>query len=128
MLGRGLGSMLIRIVFFCDCCNDCCSNYSPFRLPTAFSRGTDSHAGGASAATPLGRLALSRSGEQDEQSGVLPLLDGPDAFVARIALIRAAEVAVDVQYYIWQRDATGLLLLDELRKAAERGGAGPPSA
>ncbi len=51
----------------------------------------------------------------------MPLLHGPDALAARIALIRAAEVALDVQYYIWQRDATGLILLDELRKAAGRG-------
>src|SRR5690606_36214039 len=27
----------------------------------------------------------------------------------------------DVQYYIWERDTTGLMLLDELRKAGERG-------
>ena len=51
----------------------------------------------------------------------MPLIDGPDAFAARIALIREAEVALDVQYYIWHRDATGLILLDELRRAAERG-------
>src|SRR3546814_20813496 len=51
----------------------------------------------------------------------MPLLDGPDAFAARVALIRAAEVALDVQYYIWRRDATGLILLDELRKSAGRG-------
>ena len=55
------------------------------------------------------------------RSGVLPLIDGPDAFAARVAVIRAAQVALDVQYYIWERDATGLILLDELRRAAERG-------
>src|SRR5690606_21263168 len=53
--------------------------------------------------------------------GVIPLLDGLDAFAARVALIRAAEIGLDVQYYIWQRDATGLILLNELRKAAGRG-------
>jgi putative cardiolipin synthase len=51
----------------------------------------------------------------------LPLVDGRDAFAARIALIRGAEQALDVQYYIWHRDATGLILLEELRRAAERG-------
>lgn len=76
----------------------------------------------ASPETTLGRLALSRpQGHDEDDSGVAPLLDGPDAFAARIALIRSAEVALDVQYYIWQRDATGLILLDELRQAAERG-------
>lgn len=69
--------------------------------------------------TPLGQLALNSAAGAD--SGVVPLLGGPDAFSARAALIRKAEVALDVQYYIWQRDATGLILLNELRKAAERG-------
>lgn len=74
----------------------------------------------ASPSTALGRLALTPPAQQGI-SGVIPVLDGPDAFAARAALIRAAEVALDVQYYIWQRDATGLIMLDELRKAAERG-------
>ena len=91
-----------------------------FRPPSLAGR-TESHAVEASSATALGRLALNPPPGQEEHSGVLPLIDGPDAFAARIALIRAAEVALDVQYYIWQRDATGLILLDELRKAAERG-------
>src|SRR5690625_570927 len=75
----------------------------------------------ASAETTLGRMALDQPEGHESDSGVVPLLDGPDAFAARVALIRTAEMALDVQYYIWQRDATGLVLLDELRKAAERG-------
>lgn len=75
----------------------------------------------ASAATRLGRISLTPPEVRRGDSGVLPLIDGPDAFAARIALIRAAEQALDVQYYIWHRDATGLILLDELRRAAERG-------
>ncbi|HEX6120482.1 MAG TPA: phospholipase D family protein [Dongiaceae bacterium] len=75
----------------------------------------------ASPSTALGRFALTPPPQQNGDSRVVPLLDGPDAFAARVALIRAAEGALDVQYYIWQRDATGLILLDELRKAAERG-------
>jgi cardiolipin synthase C len=75
----------------------------------------------ASTATRLGRIALTPPEVREGDSGVLPLIDGPDAFAARIALIQAAERALDVQYYIWHRDATGLILLDELRRAAERG-------
>lgn len=82
---------------------------------------TTSHAVTASPATALGRLALAAPPGEENRSGVLLLTDGLDAFAARIALIRGAEVALDVQYYIWQRDATGLILLDELRKAAMRG-------
>src|SRR5690606_40185779 len=69
----------------------------------------------------LGRIALEPAALDKGDSGVLRLLGGPDAFAARVAVIRAAEVALDVQYYIWQRDATGLMLMDELRMAAERG-------
>ena len=89
-----------------------------FRPPSLAGR-TISKAVIASSDTPLGALAL--NAKAGASSGVVPLLDGADAFAARIALIRKAEVALDVQYYIWQRDATGLILLNELRLAAERG-------
>lgn len=36
-------------------------------------------------------------------------------------LARTAQQSLDVQYYIWQADTTGYLLLDELRAAAARG-------
>lgn len=91
-----------------------------FRPPSLEGR-TVSRAVAASQATALGRLALAPPPGARGDSGVVSLIDGPDAFAARIALIRAASEALDVQYYIWQRDATGLILLDELRKAAERG-------
>lgn len=81
----------------------------------------ESRAIAASPETPLGRLVLQEAARQDFDSGVIPLLDGPGAFAARVALIRAAAVSLDVQYYIWSRDATGLILLDELRQAAGRG-------
>ncbi len=54
-------------------------------------------------------------------TGIHPLSTGVDAFAARILLAREAKTAIDAQYYIWRNDLTGLLLLDELRKAAERG-------
>ena len=74
-----------------------------------------------SAATRLGRMVLATQPGEAGQSGVLPLLDGPQAFAARISLIRSADQALDVQYYIWHRDTTGLILLEELRQAAARG-------
>jgi len=83
--------------------------------------------GGASAAIPasaetrLGAAILPRMAENEGLSGVVPLADGRDALAVRILLARAAEETIDVQYYIWQMDTTGWLLLDELRAAAERG-------
>lgn len=70
---------------------------------------------------PLGqaiRLALDR---HPGQTGVRPLADGRAAFAARAVLAQEAVSSIDAQYYIWQDDTTGLMLLDELRAAAERG-------
>ncbi|MGR3615008.1 MAG: phospholipase D family protein [Paracoccaceae bacterium] len=53
--------------------------------------------------------------------GVRPLGNGRAAFAARAILAREATSSIDAQYYIWQDDITGLMLLDELRAAAERG-------
>lgn len=91
-----------------------------FRPPTLDGRST-SEAVEASIMTSLGRLALTPPEGRAGDSGVVPLIDARDAFAARVALIRSAEVSLDVQYYIWRRDTTGLILLDELRRAAGRG-------
>src|SRR6056297_180730 len=71
--------------------------------------------------TRLGGALLPLIAEHEGLSGVVPLADGRDALTARILLARAAEASIDVQYYIWQTDTTGWLLLEELRAAAERG-------
>src|SRR6056297_1946014 len=71
--------------------------------------------------TRLGGAVLPLIAEHEGLSGVVPLADGRDALTARILLARAAEASIDVQYYIWQTDTTGWLLLEELRAAAERG-------
>jgi cardiolipin synthase C len=56
-----------------------------------------------------------------EMSGVQLLTHGLDALAARLALADTAERCLDVQYYIWQRDAAGQLLADRLLHAADRG-------
>lgn len=58
---------------------------------------------------------------QPGKSGVALLIDGMDAFIARIALIQAAQVSLDLQYYIWKNDLTGRLLVSQLLDAADRG-------
>ena len=74
-----------------------------------------------SAETPLGKALLPATEAHPGQSGIWPLADGREAFAARILLARRAQQSIDVQYYIWQTDTTGWILLDELRQAAERG-------
>lgn len=84
-------------------------------------RGEASAAIPASAETALGAGLVPLMAEKEGLSGVIPLADGRDALAARILLARAAQETIDVQYYIWQTDTTGWLLLEELRAAAERG-------
>ena len=71
--------------------------------------------------TSIGAAALQGQSAHPGASGVIPLAGGGEAFAARVLLARAAEQSLDVQYYIWQADTTGYLLLDELRAAAVRG-------
>ena len=75
--------------------------------------------------TTLGRFAV--QGAPVEEAGTPPMSgfrlmpDAAFAFDARISLARTAERSLDVQYYLIQNDDVGLLLLKELRDAAERG-------
>jgi putative cardiolipin synthase len=55
------------------------------------------------------------------KSGIIPLDHGMDALAARLALADAAQQTLDVQYYIWHRDTTGVMVLDRLVAAADRG-------
>src|SRR5574344_101150 len=58
---------------------------------------------------------------QEQDSGILPLATPSEALAARVLLAQAAEKTLDVQYYIWRSDTSGLLLLQALWQAAERG-------
>ena len=72
-------------------------------------------------ATRLGQAIAPLAAAHPGLSGVLALADGRDAFAARVLFARGAERSLDVQYYIWHDDLTGVLLFDELRSAAARG-------
>ena len=56
-----------------------------------------------------------------DRSCVYALSIAPEAFAARVLLVRAAQRSIDAQYYIWHGDTTGCLLLEELWNAAQRG-------
>ncbi|OAN11038.1 cardiolipin synthetase [Photobacterium jeanii] len=56
-----------------------------------------------------------------ELTGFHPLADGKDAFIARLAVIQAAEQSLDVQYYIYRDDITSTIISMYLYQAAERG-------
>lgn len=71
--------------------------------------------------TYLGAFAKRIGADHPGKTGVMSLEAGPDALAARIALAEAAERSIDSQYYIWSDDTSGILLMDALYRAAERG-------
>jgi cardiolipin synthase C len=81
-------------------------------ITTAFDRPTE---------TQLGRSLGPRVAAHAGSSGIYVLHGGLDAFAARIGLIERAELALDLQVYIFHDDVTGRLVLGRLLAAAERG-------
>jgi len=56
-----------------------------------------------------------------ETSAVLIQDDGWNALAQRLALIETAKYSIDIQYYIWNSDNSGLYLAQRLKAAADRG-------
>lgn len=71
--------------------------------------------------TRLGASFAEAAIQRPGLSGVIPLQNGYDALASRIELAEAAEQSIDSQYYIWHDDTSGIMLLDALHRAAQRG-------
>ena len=71
--------------------------------------------------TRLGRAVVEAVAQHPGQSGIDALTQPTDAFAARVILAYTAEKSLDVQYYIWHADHTGLLLFEAMWRAADRG-------
>ncbi len=71
--------------------------------------------------TPLWAALVAPVGAPQAQSGFALLEMGTDAYRARLALIEAATIGLDVQSYIWEFDASGQAITDALLRAADRG-------
>lgn len=71
--------------------------------------------------TTIGQTVSPMAQAHPNRSGIYALSHPHEAFAARALLASAAERTLDVQYYIWRNDLTGVLLLDSLRVAADRG-------
>lgn len=54
-------------------------------------------------------------------AGFEMLEDGRESFLARLAMVEAAQRTLDVQYYIWRDDVVGTTFADRLLAAADRG-------
>ena len=55
------------------------------------------------------------------KSGFAIIRGGRPAFTARVVLADLAQRTLDVQYFLWESDATGRILVDRLVRAADRG-------
>ena len=71
--------------------------------------------------TRIGRARRTELEAHPGQSGFFLLGNGLDAFVARAVLAHFADRSIDAQYYLLHNDLTGLLFIDQLVKAADRG-------
>ena len=71
--------------------------------------------------TRLNNLLADQSARHPDQSGFVLMDTGRQALLERAALIDAADHTIDVQYYIWNHDRSGMYMLGRLLLAAERG-------
>ncbi len=60
-------------------------------------------------------------GGRTDINGFYPLLEGFDAFGARLALIDGARATIDAQYFLMKPDKAGLVFAGKLLEAADRG-------
>ncbi|MFM2607654.1 phospholipase D family protein [Vibrio chagasii] len=56
----------------------------------------------------------------EHQSEVYLIPSAPEAFARRIDLVRQAQHSIDMTYFSWENDTLGLMLLNELKHAADR--------
>ena len=71
--------------------------------------------------TRLGQFFGPAADKHPGLSGFSLLSQGREAFIARLALADLAERSLDMQYYVWEGDTTGRIILDHVMKAANRG-------
>ncbi len=71
--------------------------------------------------TPSARYIAGELSQHGNDSGFRLLTKSTNALMSRVALADHAEHSIDLQYYIFQNDATGRLLAQRLLAAADRG-------
>ena len=73
------------------------------------------------ASTRLGQFFGPAVDEHPGLSGFSLLSHARDAFIVRLAMAELAERSLDMQYYSWDGDVTGRIILERVMKAAKRG-------
>src|SRR6476659_5048086 len=73
------------------------------------------------ALTRLGQFFGPAAAAHPGLSGFSLLSEAREAFITRLALADLAEKCLDMQYYVWDGDTTGRIILDRVMRAADRG-------
>ena len=73
------------------------------------------------ASTRLGQFFGPAADRHPGLSGFSLLSHGREAFIVRLALADLAERSLDMQYYMWDGDTTGRIVVDHVMRAADRG-------
>ena len=73
------------------------------------------------ASTRLGQFFGPAADAHPGLSGFGLLSQAREAFIVRLALADLAERSLDMQYYVWDGDTTGRIIVDRVMKAADRG-------
>ena len=111
----GISPMIAAAVLVGEFGVGACASLPPLEGRVASTAITDT------ADTRLGKAVAQAPESHEGESGQIPLSNPRESFAARVLLARAAERSLDLQYYIWHRDTTGYVLLEEVWNAAERG-------
>jgi putative cardiolipin synthase len=113
LAGRGLGrtvrNWFAKILISCST-----------RPPSDYPR-TISTAFEDPSSTRLGQFFGPAADEHPGLSGFSLLSHGREAFIVRLALGDMAERSLDLQYFVWDGDTTGRIIVDRVLKAADRG-------
>jgi len=108
--GLGMAMGLVALLVLCGCGS----------APLDYRR-TASFAFHSPQETELGRAVESRAAAHPGESGIFLLPTGPEAMAARLALAEVAQRSLDLQYFMWEDDLVGNVLLGSVLAAGDRG-------
>ncbi|HXR58806.1 MAG TPA: phospholipase D family protein [Burkholderiales bacterium] len=89
--------------------------------PAAEQPKSESSALGRPERTALGRSVAARASGHGGLSGFRFLTSGAEGFFTRMQLLKSAQRAADIQYFLFEDGDTGKLITDAMREAADRG-------
>ena len=112
LLNRRIAAGLLLTTFVAGCATLPPGSNFPKKPSTAFAHPEE---------TRVGKLFDDEARDHSQLSAFRILPVGADGFAARMQMIKAAQRTLDVQYYIFTADQTGLLVTEALLAAADRG-------